>query len=511
MDPDTSVSDQREQRMLAVAKLKRAASLPRMKDGRRPPMHVAAVSEGEKVNTDDEQKDDADTPPPEVALEALTPAEPEPHSEDAVEDVTEGVTFTAEPATRSKRRSRSRTRSRGSKDFKLKARAALSPTPSPLVPSDSSQDEAASPTGPSLMSPIPSNLAALQRSRLLRSPTPTTPDFSPYYPGTRPPTPNLPSLEELQRGLFRSNSVGSTSAGRIMAMHKLTGGTETYDPSPSPTPPPLPGKLGRNNTVAGGERVAARQFMLSRLGGRIAKEPDGEPASGGEEYTAPSPTPKRKRRRSRRGSAGANTNTGVSDSEFLSTSPNTPVVPPTPLPVTFDTLPDFRAQTTTPIRAASPRSATADQDEEPAATADPSVSAWENVPVEQERPEPTRRRSVVVEDEDEERVPLHTRQPVPSIAPPQPPIYDYGTQPQHLFSDLFTDNSRTSPAPVVQSSRRPTPEYVSRSSPFTIPLQEKQSREEEEEEEVLYAGDSYLSRNGYDDDFERQISWVATP
>ncbi|KAJ7096242.1 hypothetical protein C8R44DRAFT_683737 [Mycena epipterygia] len=497
MDPDTSVSEQREQRMLAVAKLKRAASLPRMKDGRRPPMHVEAVSEGEKVNTDDERKDEVDTPPPEARVEE--DANAAVNGEDPMED----VTITAEATTRSKRRSRSRTRSRGSKDLKLKTRAALSPTPSPLVPSDSSQDEATSPTVPSLASPIPSNLAAL-KSRLLRSPTPTTPESSPYYPGTRPPTPNLPSLEELQRGLFRSNSVGSTSTGRILAMHKLTGGTETYDPSPSPTPPPLPGKLGRNNTVSGGERNAARQFMLSRLGGRIAKEPEGEPTSGGEEYTAPSPTPKRKRRRSRRGSAGANT--GVSDSEFLSTSPNTPIVPPTPLPATFEVLPDLYPQAISPSRAASPRSPSADRDEQPIALV-PSGSARDS-PAEQERPEPTRRRSVVVEDEDEERIPL---QPMPPATPPQL-AYDYGSHPPPMFPDLFTENSRSSPpVTAVHSSRRPTPEYPSRNSPFTIPLQEKQSREEEEEEEVLYPADSYHSRNTYDDDFERQISWVASP
>ncbi|KAJ7770147.1 hypothetical protein DFH07DRAFT_735814 [Mycena maculata] len=497
MEPETSVSEQREQRMLAVAKLKRAASLPRMKDGRRPPMHVEAVSEGEKVNTDDERKDEIDTPPSEPRAEGPPPVAPD--VDVGGDDGTEDATITPDASTRSKRRSRSRTRSRGSKDLKIKARAALSPTPSPLVPSDSSQDEAASPTVPSFASPIPSNLAALQRSRLLRSPTPTTPEF---YPGTRPPTPNLPSLEELQRGLFRSNSVGSTSAGRIMAMHKLTGGTETYDPSPSPTPPPLPGKLGRNNTVSGGERNAARQFMLSRLGGRIAKEPEGEPASGGEEYTAPSPTPKRKRRRSRRGSAGANT--GVSDSEFISTSPNTPIVPPTPLPAGFETFPDLRAQTASPTRAASPRSASADQEEEPI-THVPSVSARES-PVEQERPEPTRRRSVVVEDEDEEqRVPIQPRQPGPPVTPPQ---LSYGTQSPRIFSDFFAENSRSSP-PVT--SRHPTPEYPSRSSPFTIPLQEKQSRDDEEEEEVLYPADSYHPRNAYDDEFERQISWVASP
>ncbi|KAJ7783259.1 hypothetical protein B0H16DRAFT_1496118 [Mycena metata] len=529
MDPDTSASDQREQRMLAVAKLKRAASLPRMKDGRRPPMRPEAVSEGEKGNTDDEQKDEIDSPPPEPHPQEPAPTEPDV-------DPAEDATIT--PA-RSKRRSRSRTRSRGSKDLKLKARAALSPTPSPLVPSDSSQDEAASPLPPSLASPIPSNLATLQRSRLLRSPTPTaTPDFSPYYPGTRPPTPNLPSLEDLQRGLFRSNSVGSTSVARTMAMHKLTGGTETYDPSPSPTPPPppLPGKLGRNNTVSGGERNAARQFMLSRLGGRIAKEPEGEPASGGEEYTAPSPTPKRKRRRSRRGSASANT--GVSDSEFLSTSPNTPVVPPTPLPAPSEGLPDIRPQTASPNRAASPRSPS---EEELPPLPSSAVSARESPvdqeqfePAEPERPEPTRRRSVVVEEEDEERVPPQSRSPS-SLSGTSPQVqlnYDYGTQAPQLFSDFFMENVRaspsvrssppirssppvrSSPAPTAHSSRHPTPEYPPRSSPFTIPLQEKQSREEEEEEqeeEVLYPADSYHSRPQYEDDFERQISWVATP
>ncbi|KAJ6452301.1 hypothetical protein C8R45DRAFT_86495 [Mycena sanguinolenta] len=67
------------------------------------------------------------------------------------------------------------------------------------------------------------------------------------------------------------------------------------------------------------------------------------------------------------------------------------------------------------------------------------------------------------------------------------------------------------PAPTAYSSRPPTPEYLSRSSPFTVPLQEKQTREdEEEEEEVLYPADSYHPRNAYDNEFD-QISWVASP
>ena len=46
---DSDAAAVAEQRANAVAKLRRAASLPRMKDGRRPPMHGEAggVSEGE--------------------------------------------------------------------------------------------------------------------------------------------------------------------------------------------------------------------------------------------------------------------------------------------------------------------------------------------------------------------------------------------------------------------------------------------------------------------------------
>ena len=55
-DQETHTS-RAEQRMAAVAKLKRAASLPRMKDGRRPPMHVEAVSEGEKAPSEEEKQE----------------------------------------------------------------------------------------------------------------------------------------------------------------------------------------------------------------------------------------------------------------------------------------------------------------------------------------------------------------------------------------------------------------------------------------------------------------------
>jgi serine/arginine repetitive matrix protein 2 len=112
---------------------------------------------------------------------------------------------------------------------------------------------------------------------------------------------------------MRSNSVGTAAAGRILAMHKLTGGTESYDPSPSPTPPPLISKLGRNNTVSGGERIAARQNMLNRLGTRVTREADAEAASGAEEKNIKHP--KRRNKRRSKGSYIAAT-TPVSDSDF---------------------------------------------------------------------------------------------------------------------------------------------------------------------------------------------------
>ncbi|KAJ6485587.1 hypothetical protein C8R45DRAFT_1098380 [Mycena sanguinolenta] len=45
-----------------------------------------------------------------------------------------------------------------------------------------------------------------------------------------------------------------------MAMHKLTGGMEAYDPWPSP---PLPGQLGRNNTPPwGSHRESALRAVV---------------------------------------------------------------------------------------------------------------------------------------------------------------------------------------------------------------------------------------------------------
>ncbi|KAJ4483336.1 hypothetical protein J3R30DRAFT_3447737 [Lentinula aciculospora] len=512
---NSSASDQREQRMLAVAKLKRAASLPRLKDGRRPPMHNEAVSEGEKGPVEEELVPEVDTPPPQQQQQQQEQQQEQLEARPGTESENELGTGPVEtapvppPITRTKRRSRSRSRSRGSRDMKGKARP---PTPSPLVTGDSSQDEAFTsttspiattitlPVVPQLMSPVPSS--QFQRSLLLRSPTPTSQDLPSQfqYPGTSPPTP-LPSLEALQKGLFRSNS-----AGRMLAMHKLTGGTESYEPSAalplslSPSPALGPGKFKRNNTVSGGERNAARKLLMDTLGSRsrAVKETDG---SGNDEVQAPSPSPthKRRRRRSRRGSSGANT--GISDSEFTSTSPNTPIVPPTPLPPTPLDL--FRARSVTPNhlqsspRALSPRALS------------PALSKSES-------PQPSlifsesRRRSVVVEEEDEEISAQTRKLPSPPARKrlPSPPTLPSPPAPQTQFLSR-TLNSPEMNEYLTSTSGVGIPVYLSSrndlysNSPFNPPLKEKLSQDDDEEE-IVYNTDTSNA-------FDREISWIASP
>ena len=532
-DQDTH-SSRAEQRMLAVAKLKRAASLPRMKDGRRPPMHSEAVSEGEKAASEEEklnseedsnhrqesqepenQSDEHKTPesnqhPPPVEKTADT--EPELDTEPE-----ERPTSPSQSA--KKRRSRSRSRSRNSKDMKVKLRAPQSPPP---LGGDSSQDEnppippSPIPIVPPLVSPIPSRRPFLPPH--LRSPTPIATELSLFFPGTSPSTP-LPTLEDLQKGLMRSNSAGSSAAaGRRMAMMKLTGGTETYDPSPSSTPPP---SLGRNNTVSGGERIAARQNMLSRLGTRITKETDIDLTSGPEERGVSSPTPKRRRRRSRRTSAtvSPNTNAGVSDSDFNSTNPNTPAIPLTPLPVLKDHYVELRALSTTPLSNSNEQS----KESLPAMAPSPPLVQQEDGEADPQAdpqadpPEPARRRSVLVEEPDEE-----------DRSSPQQTYGGLPGTPQRTFLDPFrmphssdapsngsTDSAPASAisVPLILASRGPSRLEMFPSSPFTTPLKEK-ALSDEEEEQVLYPGSTARPRTPYAntaETYEREISWVASP
>lgn len=488
-----------EQRATAVAKLKRAASLPRMKDGRRPPMHVEAVSEGERVQgdgkLDEDSAQESEEGKPEPEPEEKPPvapvedeSKPEPEGEDKAEEVPPPERSTTP---NKKRRSRSRTRSRGSKDLRQK------PKPTIITnTTESSADEYCAPTtaddappSPPLVSPTPSRFPGTPTSRLLRSPLgPYSPIF---YPGTAPSTPMIPTLDDIRYGLYRSNSAG---AARAMAMQKLTGGTEPIDmgfTSSSPTPPPLAG-LTRNNTVSGGERLAARNVMLNRLNGRI-KGADGDQTSGGEEAPTPvTPTPsKRRRRRSRRASSRAS---GVlddrDDREPLSTSPNTPIHPPSPSPLLFGQNND---RPWTPGTQQLPHSK-------------------QQIDVEA----PMGGRGIVVEDEDEDLDRLAPQKLYPNL--PSTPARLHGPRLPHTSDAPNSISAESAPATGV-----PVPVFLSSSgsykpdpfpaSPFATPLKERLNDVEIEDDEESEIYRELRNRSASRIAFERdsEISWVADP
>jgi len=533
-----------EQRMAAVAKIRRATSLPRMKDGRRlRPMHVEAVSEGEKPPTDEEKVESESekqtttegqiTNPEsdeakEIAEEHLgnselprtaeIPADVELDAENPDTEFEER-TMSPSPGATKKRRSRSRSRSRGSRDLKGKLKPP--PSPMPQLGGDSSQDETPAIPSPMLLpmlsplaSPVP-HFPFLQQSRILRSPTPLPPDMSLFYPGPSPPTP-LPTLADLQRGLMRSNSVGTAAAGRILAMHKLTGGTESYDPSPSPTPPPLISKLGRNNTVSGGERIAARQNMMNRLGTRVTREADAEAASGAEEKNIKQS--KRRNKRRSKGSSVTATTPGLSDSDFPSTDGNTPAVSSSSLPELQDQYVELRMQSTTPSRALSSRT----QSSERVSNASPPPLPSSFQPKEEpERPEHHRRRSVVIEDPDDD---------VQNDTPTDPQQH-YSTlpgTPQRTFQEIDAIRTHASTpsnassdsapgsavgVPVIFSQRATSRNDLFPTSPFTSPLKAR-PLSDYEEEQVLYPATTARPRTPYASAVQihdREISWIASP
>jgi hypothetical protein len=462
MEQDTEQSFVSERRA-AVAKLKRAASLPRMKDGRRPRMHLEGSSDGERTQNEDRKEDEV-TFVSEEKAEATTDSE-KPEITDLL----------PEPATVRKRRSRSRSRSRGSRDFKLKAkgtqsptlRPGHSPTPSPLIRGGESSADESPPLSvsspPPLVSPIPSHYTERQAPRLLMSNIPTLPESPLFYPGTSPPTPILPSLEALaqQRGLFRSNS----ASARIVALQKLTNGADSYDtsfPSPSSTPPPS--GLGRNNTVSGGERSVVRQVMLRRL---AVRQKDGDVASGDD--TAPTPV----------------TPSLPSPLMTPSSVPDTPSFTAVKIPDPVTTL------TITPSPPISIRQRT------PERRTDSPMATVSNVP--------RRRRSVIIEPEDP-----------PSILSGLPTVHGgpvVATRAAHS-SDAPSEKSeyeRDSAVgvPVYLSATPHTPTRLDRfpRSPVPTPLKDKPFREEPEEE-ILFAAES---RSQLRDAFDREISWVAEP
>lgn len=500
-------------------------------------MHVEGVSEGEKTPAEcaeglplsgakvvqlagsPKTEEKIEEPPSEASETVEVPQVAEISETPEVNetpDLSRENATTPDPAGRSKRRSRSRSRSRGSRDFKGKARATQSPTPSPLVQgNDSSPEESPSrpppPTAlpsPVLVQPIPSHYGDIP-SRLL-SPRLMSPDHPLLYPGTSPPTPSpmtpLPTLEALQKGLFRSNS----AAARMMAMQKLTGGTENYNhPSPSPTPPPMPNQLGRSNTVSGGERSAARKMMLRRLGERIKEEHGDQTSAGEESAPPPPPSPKRKRRRSRRGSQGAAT--AVEDSDYLSTATNTPVVPSAHLPFTFDHQrePVPRPPSTTPSRTASAQEHALQRETTLAKLMGVDHSVNEI---------PRKRRSIVVEVEDENDTPEDNREPplMPLGLPTTPERFGLSSTRAPHSSDApsagSNDTASGVPVPIYLSAARTSGQQSSfPSSPFGTPLKEEKGFRDEDEEQVLFQAENHRGRSPFHDAFDREISWIADP
>lgn len=338
-------------RAVAVAKLKRAASLPRMKDGRRPPMHDDAVSEGDRSNNAesgavsqaDEVTDEVLSKPdnnnaPQSSSSSQRQQQQPLSSKDDEEDDNEdddlglvgdenatvsasGRDTPSKTKRRGRSRSRSRSRSRGSKDFK----EAIAKANESFRPSDSSPDEQLPPIpffAPTLASPIPSHFTTLPIHPRAFFPPPSPHHY--LHTPTSPP----PTLEALRAGLIRSNSA------RALAMHKLTGRDSPTNPfAPSPSPTPLSGpSVGRSNTVTGAERSAARNLMLKRLEKRAPiKDSGGESdlTSGNEEYM-PGLDSSSSGRQSKRGSP-ALSNAVIDDRDPVHTAPASP----TPIATTF--------------------------------------------------------------------------------------------------------------------------------------------------------------------------------
>jgi serine/arginine repetitive matrix protein 2 len=498
-----------EQRATAVAKLKRAASLPRMQNGRRPPMHADAVSEGEKGGADISSSNPTPSPPeisivaspvqqsdppaslpvapgpmvhePSASPSVAPQSEEEQHSRQSNTEPPSTVT-SPEKNTRAKRRSRSRSRSRASKDLKAKARAAQTPTP--LNGNDSSPEEASdanAPASPPLISPIPSRLIPPQQRSPIFLPPSLTPE--PYGFFQSSPSP-LPTLEAIAANttLMRSNS----AAARMMAMAKLTG--EPLDPSMLPLPSPSP-KLGRNNTVAGGERVAARRNMLRMIAERTK---DVATESASEDAQAPSPKPKRRRRsRSKRASAG--TSQAVEESDYIPISaPDTPLRPPSTLP-----------PTPAPIDQLHP-SLMSRLDDSLSRTSSPLANQTkQGLQLAPEHAQPRKRRSVLVEEED------------PEEQPPATSVMQSSTYLVHraaLVSEVSQDQSSVFESSYVSPTQRAPSGDQFPSNPFGTPLQERPSRDDEEEEKVIYQPEvRSRAQTPFQDAYGREISWVAEP
>ncbi|KAG1734723.1 uncharacterized protein EDB91DRAFT_584674 [Suillus paluster] len=512
-----------EQRANAVAKLKRAASLPRLKNGRRPQMHNEVVSEGEKTLHDDVQDPSQDTPPERDSnLDSQPNVQPEENQ----------GTPELSNVTR-KRRSRSRSRSRGSKDLR-KFKPPQSPLPTSVTPSnDSSPDDSPPsraeyfPLPHSILAPIPSHLHPLPPSPFI------LPGFSmaenPFLPsGASSPVPRFPTLEALvsHQGLQRSNSAGAARMLTLQnTLQKLTGGTELMEstfPSPAVSPQPLGSKLGRNNTVSGGEtseRSTARRLMMAQLNKRMIKETDLE-----EEDVRPfSPSKRRPRRRSKRQSINPPVASTTDESDLLSTSNTTPNRSNTPQPQPEGLAPNIeRTSSTTPI----PPIPIYPPPVTPSINLNETInSSRQSTPVRAVPPTHfdhaarKRRESVLIEDpDDEDRIPPQSTyyglpgapsRPSPSISPRLPHSSDVST-------DSAPPDATNVPVYLAsQLERTPSRQARFPSSPFARPhkeisLSSDQEEERDRDDEEFFPTEAFR-RSPYHDGLNREISWVAEP
>jgi serine/arginine repetitive matrix protein 2 len=531
-----------EQRANAVAKLKRAASLPRMKNGRRPPLHAEGVSEGDqsKLEGDDhdtsggEKSSKPDVEDGGTVDEAVSapPAESQTEADQAKDTGTESEK-TKESETekekeklgsvkkRGRSRSRSRSRSRGSKDFK-----------DSLRPSDSSGPDEHAPPIP-MYSPLPSSMSSPMSSPypMLAPSLGYYPSPSPlqFYPPTNPPTPNpLPSFETLimRTNLMRSNS----AAARMTALQKLTGGRETPETntfsrgSPSPDPS-LAAKLSRSRTVAGGERLELRSKMLKQLGKRVnAADISEDQISGGEDVVLTSQVieeaskpPSRRNSTKRRSTPASNHTVVVDDREPPVTAPSTPAIslntfPPLPPPPPDSFLP-------VPPRPTSRASSTGERERDSALAKLEGEESFEFDAHLRRSPGITLTRGVFVEEEeepDDDDVPLTQlyRSNLPQA--PRTPSRDIRIP----FSSNSSSISTSTSVPIYLHEEGQTSPYKEDAfpvtiSPFGTPIREKPPRDDEDEEEeenerVVYQEDMG-PRKAWLERTERDVEWNVVP
>lgn len=554
--------DPAEQRANAVAMLRRAASLPRMKDGRRPPMHGEAggQSDGERSQSVEKKEDGHDasanegqpagspkiveavdaanertsagppTPPVVKDTGGRNGGEDEPQdgaTETDKQDTSEAERPTT-PAQHSKRRSRSRSRSRGSKDLrKIRqldiASAAPTAIPSPLL-AEGIADDLRSPETPPLNS-AQAYLMQLQLAPHLAMVSPLSPFAGGLgaFPGAASPqSPFVPSLQALQnrhlQGLQRSNS----AAARMMALNKLTGGAEPLDfgsgaSGDGTLGTPGRARLQRNNTVAGEERVAARQHLFRRLNQRnehTQDKSDVETTSGPEDGIV-GLTQKGRRRRSRRKSGSqalvddreflgataaaiaASASSAASAPAFQELYPPLIALPPSRAP----SVPLDRQHTPVPLFDAAGRWTPDLQARSPT----PLAAAQAPTPSHYQYDSPMVHRGLVVEEEDDDSI------PTPPRTAQRHPL-GFVAQQRNQLGGLGDGLAAIAASSSAGSSKDVQPNAFSRRA-FGGTPRDGPRDDEGDEERVLFGTDAPGLRAPMSDmsASEREISWIADP